>query len=43
MSGSQKMQIDMPCGVFYDLFNMILDLNGTITVDGGLLTVLWID
>jgi soluble P-type ATPase len=35
MSGSQKMQIDMPCGVFYDLFNMILDLNGTITVDGG--------
>jgi soluble P-type ATPase len=24
----------MPCGVFYDLFNIILDLNGTITVDG---------
>jgi len=28
------MQIDMPCGVFYNLFNIILDLNGTITVDG---------
>jgi soluble P-type ATPase len=34
MSGSRKMRIDMPCGVFYNLFNMILDLNGTITVDG---------
>ena len=34
MSGSRKMQIDMPCGVFYNLFNIILDLNGTITVDG---------
>ena len=34
MSGSRKMRIDMPCGVFYDLFNIILDLNGTITVDG---------
>ncbi|MEA3384883.1 MAG: ATPase P [Thermodesulfobacteriota bacterium] len=35
MSGSRKIQIDMPCGVFYNLFNIILDLNGTITVDGG--------
>jgi soluble P-type ATPase len=34
MSDSRKMRIDMPCGVFYNLFNMILDLNGTITVDG---------
>ena len=34
MPGSRKMRIDMPCGVFYNLFNIILDLNGTITVDG---------
>ncbi|RPI51424.1 MAG: hypothetical protein EHM49_07210, partial [Deltaproteobacteria bacterium] len=34
MSGSRKMRIDMPCGIFYNLFNIILDLNGTITVDG---------
>jgi soluble P-type ATPase len=27
-------EIDLPCGVFYNLKNLILDLNGTITVDG---------
>lgn len=27
-------EVDLPCGVFYNLFNLILDLNGTITVDG---------
>ena len=34
MSGSRRMQIDMPCGIFYNLLNIIIDLNGTITVDG---------
>ncbi len=28
------MEIDLPCGVFYDLTNLILDLNGTLTIDG---------
>lgn len=27
-------EIDLPCGVFYNLKNLVLDLNGTITVDG---------
>ncbi|NDY42650.1 HAD family hydrolase [Dissulfurirhabdus thermomarina] len=26
--------LDLPCGVFYDLSNLVLDLNGTLTVDG---------
>ena len=31
---NKKLEIDLPCGVFYNLSNLILDLNGTLTVDG---------
>ncbi len=30
----KNLEIDLPCGVFYDLSNLVLDLNGTLTVDG---------
>ncbi len=30
----KNLVIDLPCGVFYDLANLVLDLNGTLTVDG---------
>ncbi|HID98610.1 MAG TPA: ATPase P [Thermodesulfobacteriaceae bacterium] len=32
--GSKTFAIDLPCGVFYDLSNLVLDLNGTLTEDG---------
>ncbi len=31
---NKSLEIDLPCGVFYNLSNLILDLNGTLTVDG---------
>lgn len=31
---NKNLEIDLPCGVFYNLSNLILDLNGTLTVDG---------
>ncbi|NPA94764.1 MAG: ATPase P [Thermodesulfobacteria bacterium] len=34
MTSPKNLEIDLPCGVFYDLTNLILDLNGTLTVDG---------
>ncbi len=34
----KSIEVDLPCGVFYNLQNLILDLNGTMTVDGK-----WID
>ncbi len=30
----KNLEIDLPCGVFYDLSNLVLDMNGTLTVDG---------
>ena len=37
MTAAKGMDLDLPCGVFYNLNNVILDLNGTITVDGKML------
>ncbi len=36
MSGQapQQIELDLPCGIFYDLCNLVVDLNGTLTVDG---------
>ena len=34
MIAEKQIEIDLPCGVFYNLSNLILDLDGTITVDG---------
>ncbi len=34
MITAKNLEIDLPCGIFYDLSNVILDLNGTLTVDG---------
>ena len=34
----KAIEVDLPCGVFYNLQNILLDLNGTMTVDGE-----WID
>ena len=34
MAGMRQMEVDLPCGVFYDLSYLVLDLNGTLTVDG---------
>ncbi len=34
MNIKKNIEIDLPCGVFYDLSNLVLDLNGTLTVDG---------
>ncbi len=34
MNIKKNLGIDLPCGVFFDLSNLILDLNGTLTVDG---------
>jgi len=34
MIATKNLEIDLPCGVFYDLSNLVLDLNGTLTVDG---------
>ncbi len=36
MQGAQQIELDLPCGIFYDLSNLIVDLNGTLTVDGKL-------
>ena len=34
MSAPKKFVVDLPCGVFYDLENLVLDLNGTLTSEG---------
>ncbi len=34
ISGNKRIEIDLPCGIYYDLSSLILDLNGTLTVDG---------
>ncbi len=34
MATIKNLEIDLPCGIFYNLSNLILDLNGTLTVDG---------
>ncbi len=34
ITGNKRIEVDLPCGVFYDLSHLILDLNGTLTVDG---------
>ncbi len=34
MIAARNLEIDLPCGVFYDLSNVILDLDGTLTADG---------
>ncbi len=34
MSGIKNLEVDLPCGVFYNLSNLVLDLEGTLTVDG---------
>ncbi len=36
MSSVKQIELDLPCGLFYDISNLILDLNGTLTVDGQL-------
>ena len=33
MIAAKSLEIDLPCGVFYNLSNLILDLNGTLTLD----------
>lgn len=30
----KNLEVDLPCGVFYNLSNLILDINGTLTTDG---------
>ncbi len=37
MSSVKQIELDLPCGLFYDISNLILDLNGTLTVDGQLI------
>lgn len=34
MSAPKRFVVDLPCGVFYDLENLVLDLNGTLTSGG---------
>jgi len=34
MSNHQGIEIDLPCGITYSIRNLVLDLNGTLTVDG---------
>ncbi len=34
MSAPKRFIVDLPCGVFYDLENLVLDLNGTLTSEG---------
>ncbi len=34
MVATKQIEVDLPCGLFYDLCNIILDLNGTLAVDG---------
>ncbi len=34
ISVNKRIEIDLPCGTFYDFSNLIIDLNGTLTVDG---------
>ncbi len=34
MAAIKNLEVDLPCGIFYNLTNLILDLNGTLTVDG---------
>ena len=34
MMGTKQIEVDLPCGVFYNLSNLMLDLNGTLTIDG---------
>jgi len=34
MIAAKQLEIELPCGVFYHLSNLILDLDGTLTVDG---------
>ncbi len=36
MVHSRQIEVDLPCGTFYDLSHLVMDLNGTITVDGKL-------
>ncbi|UKL14183.1 HAD family hydrolase [Dissulfurimicrobium hydrothermale] len=38
MVHTKSIEVDLPCGVFYNLQNILLDMNGTMTVDGK-----WID
>ncbi|MGQ9499511.1 MAG: HAD family hydrolase [Dissulfurimicrobium sp.] len=38
MVHKKSIDVDLPCGVFYNLQNILLDMNGTMTVDGK-----WID
>ncbi len=35
-SGPRMVRVDLPSGIIYKLFNLILDLNGTLTIDGRL-------
>ncbi len=37
MVQSRQIEVDLPCGTFYDLSHLVMDLNGTITVDGQLI------
>ena len=37
MAHSRQIEVDLPCGTFYDLSHLVMDLNGTITVDGKLI------
>ncbi len=34
---NKQVTVDLPCGVFYDLSYLVMDLNGTITFDGRLI------
>ncbi len=34
MAYSRQIEVDLPCGKFYDLSHLVMDLNGTITIDG---------
>ena len=37
MGYSRQIEVDLPCGTFYDLSHLVMDLNGTITTDGKLI------
>lgn len=37
MAAIRQIEVDLPCGAFYDLAHLVMDLNGTITVDGELI------
>jgi len=34
MAASRMLEVDLPCGGSYRIKNLVLDLNGTLTVDG---------